>query len=62
MDKDGGGDWEKKKKKHITVVTIEIDSLSPNLSSLVPSLSNLLTLFSCLSFTDIVMISSRHDH
>lgn len=32
MDKDGGGDWEKK-KKNITVVTIEIDSLSPNLSS-----------------------------
>lgn len=31
MDKDGGGDWEK--KKSITVVTIEIESLSPNLSS-----------------------------
>lgn len=44
MDKGGGGDWEKEKKKNpITVVTIEIDSLSPNLSSL--SLSNLLTLF-----------------
>lgn len=59
MDKDGGGDWEK--KKNITVVTIEIDSLSPNLSSR-PFPDKSVNAFSSLSFSDAVMISGRLDH
>ena len=57
----GVGTGRKEKKKNITIVTIEIDSLPQSELSSV-SLSNLLTLFPSLSVAAAVMIRSLQHH